>query len=235
VGGIFAASFSRRLTLNGSISGVGRGLRGGTGGVDSVVGAQGENINGIGGGSSSANANGGGGGTNLGGNGSGATTTVGTADLSTMLMGGGGGGANVPSGQTAVNGGAGGGIVFIWARELDITGSINVNGAAGGSGYRASGAGAGGSVLIFAERIIRLGSNAITALGGAATSSSNGGGTGGGGSHATSGTSGTNSGGGAGGNGRIAIAKCSIDDAGTTNPTYHDRGYQTYCGIIGRD
>lgn len=235
IGGIMAFCINGPLLVYGTINGVGKGFRGGTGGVNSVVGAQGESTTGLGGGSSSANNTGGGGGTNLGSNGSGASTTVGTTDLSTMLMGGGGGGSNVPSGQTAVNGGGGGGIVLLWARTIDITGAINVNGQAGQSGYRASGAGAGGSCLIFAERFIHLGSNLVTALGGSATSSSNGDGTGGGGSHATSGTSGSSSGGGTGGNGRIALAKCSVDDAGTTNPTYFDQGYQSYCGIVGRD
>ena len=58
-----------------------------------------------------------------------------------------------------------------------------------------------------------LGSGIITATGGA-------------------GGTGSNFNGSAGAAGRIAIAKGSI--SGTTSPTYTDKGYQTYCGLVGR-
>lgn len=230
VGGILAYVCSGRVVGPGNLSASAKGFRGGAGGVNTATGAQGESATGTGGQSSSANGAGGGGGTNLGGNGSAGGTTSDAADLSTLLFGGGGGGSNVPTGQSAVDGGDGGGAIILFGRVFDITGSITANGEVAGSGYRASGAGAGGSILLLGEQFIHLGSGLVIATGGAQASSSNGGGTGAGGGHATAGAAGSNTNGGAGGGGRIAIAKCRIDDAGTTNPTYTDRGYQLYCG-----
>lgn len=230
-GGILAFTCGL-LTGAGGISAIGCGYRGGTGGVNTTSGNQGEGETGTGGGSTAANGMGGGGGNNLGGSGSGGGTN-GIAALTSLFPGGGGGGSNVPTGQSAVNGGNGGGIILAYIGNYQLTGTMKADGQSGVGGYRASGAGAGGSILIYMQRGA-IGSNLITALGGANAGSSNGGGTGGGGGYAGTGGAGGTTAGGTGGDGRIAIAKGIITDSGTTTPTYTDKGYQTYNGTVGR-
>ncbi len=242
-GGILAVLCSGRITSTGPISASERGYRGGAKGNNSINadprGQAGEGYPGLGATTFAtncylANGNGGGGGVNgsspqnagAGGGGahgangtagqtvSGSTAgnggiAIGSADLGTMLFGGGGGGGqgNNWDGGT---GGNGGGIVLLFSRFIS---SQISSGGGNGTGGNAGG-GAGGSILLVTQTIT-LGTNAITAnkgLGSTALSPN----------------------GGDGSVGRIAIARCSVTDSGITLPSYYDRGYQTYCGIVGR-
>ncbi len=178
-------------------------------------------------GSSPAGAGSGGGGsngtqgtngvTNGGGDYGRAGLVAGSVDLVRMVFGGGGGSAAGGDNSDGGIGGNGGGIIIIWARNIVVNGALSANGGNGGTATTGTnkpggGAGAGGSILLICESISGLAN--ITALGG----------TGGGSTYP----------GGNGGAGRIAIARCRITGAGTTNPNYYDRGYQTYCGVVGR-
>lgn len=137
--------------------------------------------------------------------------TVGNAGLTLLFFGGGGGGTggwHDAGSATAANhrAGAGGRIVVLLAKEIEINGStgyINCNGAAGanyGDARGGSGGGAGGSVLLKCEAC-SLGTNRITVAGG-----SGGSGTG----NATAG--------GAGGVGRIHV-DYSKSFSGSATPT----------------
>lgn len=95
---------------------------------------------------------------------------VGDPALTTIFMGGGGGGGRNDTGAGAGGGGAGGGIILVFARNLEVTGSIGANGGNGGDGNfaqngRDGGGGAGGSIFIRGDTVI-IGSNRVTALGG---------------------------------------------------------------------
>ena len=163
------------------------------------------NTNG-GGGAKASPATGGAGGGNgtAGTNGSGATpstggTAVGSSGLTQLFFGGGGGGTDGNGG-----GGNGGGIIYIYAKTITITGSMTVNGYRGdnGGGGNVSGAGggAGGTILLRCQTAT-LGTNLVTASGGA------------GGAQSGSGQAG-----GAGGSGIIRI-EYSTSYTGTTTPT----------------
>lgn len=92
--------------------------------------------------------------------------TGGIANLTTLLFGGSGGGGIIDGGGPASYGGNGGGIILIIAKNIVITGAINING--GGSnlgGYATGGGGAGGSCLLKCHTAT-LGTNLITATGG---------------------------------------------------------------------
>lgn len=191
-GGIIGWFDKGTCTINGTLSVNARGFRGGQGsGNSNVLGKQGggypnENFSN----SASANGNGGGGGqtgANNGGAGGGNGTagqsygggsggaSVGTASLINAHFGGGGGGSSADSGTPT--GGSGGGIAFIFANDLTITGSIDLSG--GNGGYASipnvsSGGGAGGSCLLKCVTAT-LGSNLITASGGTQTNGGTGG------------------------------------------------------------
>lgn len=105
--------------------------------------------------------------------------SAGTASLVTMDFGSGGGGGAGDSYADSVGpgggGGGGAGILLIISKSLTITGSINLNGGAGGLAPYTSatsrwnsngGGGAGGSCLIKCQTAT-LGSNLITAAAGA--------------------------------------------------------------------
>lgn len=174
----------------GQTVGAGAGFRGGatpgtepgnTGDGTSGLATQTSSANGNGGGGAYGNSGAGGGGNgtagavgNTGGAGGGLFNTPGsggnasgTADLTSMTFGGGGG-----SSWEGTNGagGCGGGIVFISATTLTlVSGSlINVNGGDGGNSLQrgGGGGGAGGSVLMKAQTAT-LGTNLISASGGA--------------------------------------------------------------------
>lgn len=216
---------------NGSLNtpGTGAGFYGGEdrAGSDNIDAYQGEGSAGAGGISNNANGSGGGAGskdvtyngTGAGGGGhasagingtdigpsKGGTggSAVGNASLTSLNFGGGGGGGADSSGGPGAAGASGAGIVCIFSKELTISGSIQVNGGAGqteGVAAGPSGGGAGGSVLLKSQ-IATLGTNKITATGGA-------GGVGTGGS----------SNAGAGSVGRIHI-DYSTSYTGTTTPT----------------
>lgn len=85
-----------------------------------------------------------------------------TADLTNMQFGGGGGGGTEQSGTTG-GGGSGGGIIVVFAKELEITGTVTVKG--GDAIDNDGSAGAGGSVFLKGITLA-LGTNKITAAGG---------------------------------------------------------------------
>ncbi|HJY98366.1 MAG TPA: hypothetical protein VJ227_01485, partial [Patescibacteria group bacterium] len=109
-------------------------------------------------------------------------------------------------------GGDGGGIIYIAADSVAVSGTLSANGANGSSGTNAGsgGGGAGGSVKLVGNTL-NLGSSLTTATGGS------GGATGGAGGLA----------GGAGGNGRIATYSASTP-SGTTNPGANVASTTTY-------
>lgn len=88
---------------------------------------------------------------------------VGAASLVTMSFGGGGGGNNTNSTPNRCSGASGGGIIAIFAKEIEVTGGIRTNGGAGVGSWGAGGA--GGSILLKAV-IATLGSNLVTASAG---------------------------------------------------------------------
>lgn len=256
-GGILTWTCSGRRINLGTISALGKGYRGGAGGTNSSgsrSGHQGEGSTGFGIVSRNANNEGGGGGDNSvnssggvsGGGGGGHATNGGdgsggsdialsgfagggatdATDGSTFGFGGGGGGAANDDGGTQANAGAGGGIIMSWEYYYDTSaGYETANGKAGDNGGGSgSGGGGGGGAAGYIQHFCVYGvngTNRMTAVGGV-------GGTG----NAAFGATGGNGGNGA--NGYIAIAKGMIVDSGTTTPTFYDKGYQTYCGILGR-
>lgn len=198
IGGIIAMMSSGDLTISGSLTGTAIGFIGGVLGANSTnygdqgdsstgVGTNANTANGMGGpggnpgveGSRSSSGGGGGGYATGGGNGTagaGGTAAVGgggtggIADLTSVFFGGGGGSGG---GQNDVNdnpgdGGAGGGGIFIFAKSVNLTGTIPCNGGNGTSSTvdaGGGGGGAGGSVLIKCMTAT-LGTNLITAGGG---------------------------------------------------------------------
>lgn len=115
---------------------------------------------------------------------------VGKADLSTMVFGGAGGeGSADEDGYQPGGGGYSGGIIYIRAASVKINGVVEAGGAKGGNGTNScsgcggagmsgGGGGAGGSVYLL-TKTTTLGSNALTAAGGAkgyGTESNHGGG-----------------------------------------------------------
>lgn len=231
-GGIAGFFCNGNATISGgSSNGTGYvlGIGGPLGGAD---GKTGEGTSGASIVSTSANGNGAGGANNSadggsggGGGGHGATGTAGSAGtggstvgaaggeggavaLTTMVFGGGGGGGGYGSydSQSGQNGGAGGGLLFVIAKTITISGAITNGGNTATNGDTSGGAGgggAGGSVLLKGQTII-LGSGLLTASGGA------GGAQGGGGHYGGAG--------GAGAVGRIH-ADYLISITGTTTPT----------------
>jgi hypothetical protein len=230
-GGIAAYFASETATISGTISCNGLGYRGGPkDGGGNMVGYCGEDTdsgwarqtsaNGISGGGGNENGasdakpgGGGGGHATAGTNGVSNESpgvygagggTIGVASLTTIYFGGAGGqGAYWYTTGATENPGEGGGITFIFARNIVITGSINVGGSAGASSAGAGGAcggGAGGSVLLKCETAT-LGTNLIVAPGG------------------SGGTGDSNNGaGGNGGVGRIHM-DYSKSYTGSTNPS----------------
>lgn len=234
IGGIVFAIAKGTTTITGTITGTGKGFSGGPltsyingsnslcgeGTVGDHVRQREANGNGAGGGNQDAGRVGGGGG---GGNGAAGTnggdttdgneygyggTAVGNVGLTSFDLGGGGGcGGQTDYGASGV-GSAGGGGIFIFAKNIVITGAITLGGVAGtaaqtGGGYvdaGGGGGGAGGSCLLKCETAT-LGTAKITAAAG-----SGGGGTENGGA------------GGAGSVGRVHI-DYSDSYTGTTTPT----------------
>ncbi len=177
---------------NGVSSG-GEDQHGGQGGGISAAGTRSYLANAVGGGGGQSHGDGGWGGgggghttsgNNGGGGGYGANAgvgggTAGAPDLALFGGGGGGGGADwrLDAGARAHagRGGRGGGIVFVFARELSLSGSITANGEAGinadgwntGEGDRKAGGGgggAGGSIIIRTASAV-LGTNNASAVG----------------------------------------------------------------------
>lgn len=139
--------------------------------------------------------------------------SYGDAPLASIFLGSGGGGGGADGGNGG-NGGIGGGIIFIIAPKITVSGGIVCNGLPGGSGTDnqegAGGSGAGGSIFLITREAIE-GINLITATGGVSTQRSY-------------------SNGGTGGSGRIRIEACSR--TGSTNPSASEQiGGQKYCSV----
>ena len=118
----------------------------------------------------------------------------GTANGPDINMGSGGGNSDCNSNVS------GGGAVTLQATEIDITGTINMNGGsmAGSCNEEAAGAGSGGGIMVTADYI--NGAGAMNARGGTGQNSSN------------------KEGGGGGGGGRIKLFYCQSNNyTGTTN------------------
>ena len=160
-----------------------------------------------------------------GGGGGGGGTLPDPADGSKMWFGSGGGSGGYGENSSDVliaslAGGAGGGIVYIAADTVSVSGSIRSNGAAGTSGSWAGGGGGGaGGYINLVGKSVTLGSS-ITATGGS-----------GGSSNATGGT---------GGSGRIAVQYVT-SITGSTSPTYtgsqvtsNSGGYKLYMNSSGQ-
>lgn len=197
-GGILKFLATGTLNVPGTISATGKGFRGGTGNRGSSSDYTGQSGEGTAGaavdGQQSANGNGGGGGTISGGTGKaggagGSNGTAGVAgsnggggqpggspgslsgstDLSSLTFGGGGGQGAYFSGNSPTTAGIGGGIVFLVAVNMVVTGSIVSNGTVGGnasSGAGASGGGCGGSILGKCQTG-SFGTNLLSCIGGA--------------------------------------------------------------------
>ena len=176
----------------------------------SIIGSSSPNGGGGGGGCDYQNAGGSGGsygteGTNGGGNQCANNHKMGyiygDEFLTASFLGSGGG----SSGGCCADGGAGGGSIFIFAKDIFISGNLTSNGANGqnGGSNPGGGAGSGGSIKITGQSL-ELGNEFVTALGGIGGSSS--------GMYGGQYTVGGN-----GGKGRIRIEYCN-SLTGTTNP-----------------
>lgn len=195
-GGQGEGTVGTRNSVNGAANG-----SGGGGGA----GAQG---GGAGGGNATAGTNGAVGSGTAGGTGG---LSSGSSDLTTMTFGGGGGRGGAASGE----GGYGGGIIIIYADQIDCSaGTIEAQGSdgqVGASPGAGGGGGAGGSIFIKTKNGT-IGTNKIIAKGG------NGGAGGGGGA------------GGAGSDGRIRIEACSL--SGSSNPSASEQlGGHSFCTV----
>lgn len=226
----------------------GNGSCGGGGGADSTAGTGSASAGGAGGGGSSRNSAGGGGGygtfgyggegyggtngtgTNGGtntsgaggalanGGGGGGGGTYGDVGLDDLFMGSGGGGAGGYTDTTVGPGGDGGGIVYIAADTITVSGSVSADGEIGSSqGTRGAGGGGAGGSLKLIGNTITLGAGIVTSNGG------------------VGGTGGVEDGG-DGGDGRIAVYYAS-SISGTTSPTYDSNSldYNTYAIYTGEE
>ncbi|MDP3014516.1 MAG: hypothetical protein Q8M92_09755, partial [Candidatus Subteraquimicrobiales bacterium] len=237
-GGVMFFRATGTVSVGGTINGQGRGYDGGpTTSPPNKPGIQGEsynldsttrstsaNLGGGGGGDPVGNGEGGGGGGGygtMGSNGGGPVSTgvvgaggnsYGSSDLSKLYFGSGGGAGSHDIDANDGSGGAGGragGIIYISANTLSISGSLTARGNNGanavtgtGNETAGGGGGSGGSIKLVGNTLT-LGTNLITATGG------------------TGGTSVTgNSNGGTGGVGRIAVYYANTV-TGTASPTYY--------------
>lgn len=135
-------------------------------------------------------------------------SSAGDGQLSQILFGGGGGSGGAKDGQNGNHpggkGGTGGGIALIFARSMNVEGSINANGEDGGlgNGFNTSangGGGAGGSIKLVVGDATLGASTAVMAIRGL------------GGRYGES-----TQDGGPGGNGRIRVDHCDNFNGGTT-------------------
>ena len=126
--------------INGTITADGKGGSGGAGGAPGAAGQGFYSVSGAGGAGGRAGISGEW--TNAGAGGGGTSGFSGY--LSEVACGGGGGGGAKPTRATPGNGAAGGGMVKIIAREINLKGIITANGLRGGNASGATNAGGGG-------------------------------------------------------------------------------------------
>ncbi len=194
-------------SVNGGGGGGGRQTagNGGNGGSAGSAGTSSTGTGGAVGSGTTSGAGGGGSGSNNGsGGGGGGGGSYGTSTLASIYLGsgGGGGGDSVVTGD-ATAGADGGGILYIGANTVSVSGNIQANGATASTASTdragTGGSGAGGSIYITGTSIT-LGSSLVTSTGGSVVS---------GGS--------STAGGGAGGDGRIYVTYSTT--SGSTLPT----------------
>jgi hypothetical protein len=186
-------------------AGGGGGGHGGTGGAGGY-GTAGEGGHGNGNGTDGGTNTSGAGGVSNNAAGGGGGGTYGDEALSQMFFGAGGANGGRHTSGTPGTGGDGGGIIFVTANTLTVSGTISSDGSAGGNATGAScgggGGAAGGSVYIQTDTAT-IGSTLITADGG------------------IGGTGAYGSGKGNAGDGRIRLDANELI-SGTTSPTYYD-------------
>lgn len=213
IGGIFSFAAKTSATITGNITVSARGYAGSAHSTDAAKSASAEGGSGNPGTQATGAAQGGDGSGAGGGYGTAGTrnggagnpqqpgSAYGSADLTLFSFGGAGTGATTGSGAGAGDGGKSAGSFLIFVKEITITGSISTNGQAGGnSSETGGGGGSGGSGLLFCISAT-IGTNLITATGGAAGTAT--------------------TAGGVGGVGRIAIHH-SGTITGTSNPSFSD-------------
>ncbi len=230
--------YASTVTIHGHLNANGRGHAGGAAGEPGLGGGQGFGPGG--GNGSDAGSGGGGGGYGdadsdgvSGGDGAGAGAGTGglpygpTSQMSVpfsaddiFLGSGGGGGGGGDSDATSGSGGVGGGLIYISAGYIVVTGTVSANGLEGGTGLNASdcvgnagggGGGSGGGIVLRSNGPLDLSDASIYAAGGL------------GGSAICNGGVPTNPGGGGGG-GRIKLLAASISSASLVLSTAAGRG-----------
>lgn len=241
VGGILAVMCQSTLTISGEINADGYGFRGGLSGNGYATDQwQGEGIqspsdqiahyyqtpnitpsaqgggaaDGIGGGGGGGGYGNGADGDHIGGSTWGrGGEGQGAPDLSTMFFGGGGGGGatSMNPGVGAAQGGSGGGLIYLIARSLSLSGKISTQGLPSsgviyddGTNRRVTAGSGGGGQVFMRVNSASLGNTGAIAMGGLQLAPPAGG----------SGRFG----GGAGGDGRIRIEYCSDFPAGSSTP-----------------
>ena len=180
-----ASGLANAETGGGGGGGTG-GNSGGSGGNSGLAGATALHSGGAGGitGYTGGGGSGRGGSRDTGGGGGGGGGNYGVAQLSDIYFGsgGGGGGGHERHNQVGGSGGNGSGIVILFARNINVNGTIRANGINGqNANYAgAGGGGAGGSILLSTGSAV-IGNSQVVALGGSG-GSANAGGRGGNGS-----------------------------------------------------
>lgn len=202
-GGIVVFKASGTVNINGSISVTADGFRGGL--KNNTSGSSGEGMSSCSVASGIANfggaavgAFGGAYATRVDGTGPG--LVYGVADLSKLYLGSGGSSVKRSGDRLSRAGGAGGGLVFILANDINVNGTINATGANGtvrNSTTQPRGAGSGGSVKLVGDNVV-LGTNKILVNGGTTY--------------------------GLGGTGRIAVYYSSVI-SGSTTPSFYSKQF----------
>jgi hypothetical protein len=149
----------------------------------------------------------------------------GTPDLTVATLGGGGASGSGGNSGSSGAGGRGGGIIFVGALALNVTGSIGSDGANGdkqtgndphlppGNGYSGGGGGGGGGSVLVRTGTGAFGGGVLAARGGYGGQGSDGAG-----GVPPGGNGSDNGGGGAGGAGRIRVEYCTSISGGTADP-----------------
>lgn len=230
--------YASTVTINGHLNANGRGYAGGAAGEPGLTGGAGFGLGG--GGGSVAGSGGGGGGYGdadsdgaSGGDGNGAGAGTGglpygpttqitvpfSADDVFMGSGGGGGGGGDPD-ATSGSGGVGGGLIYISAGYMVISGTVSADGLEGGPGLNTfdctgnpggGGGGSGGAIALRSEGVLNLSGSRVSASGGI------------GGATMCNGGTPTNPGGGGAG-GRIKLLASTFSTPSITVSTSAGRG-----------
>lgn len=167
-GGIIAFFVNGTLDVNGTLSALGRGYRGGVG-TNNTTAQQGESENGPGdyiAPPNNYNGSSGGGGKDLIGSGAGGLAFLTDPNLNTKLAFGGSGGGCAGQGYVGGTGGNSGGIVLVFAKTVDVdnsTGTITVD---GGAGTNTLGGGPSAGCILLKAQTATLNTTRLSANGG---------------------------------------------------------------------